>query len=67
MCAQVLQSVSGDNKELHETLQMLQSAAHSKLDLPLSVVMLETNNHGTVAEYIALSPHSKKVSCSRTS
>lgn len=67
MCVQVLQSVSGVNEELYETLQMLLSAAHSKPDLPLSVVMLETNNHGTVAQYIALSPHSKKVSGSSPS
>lgn len=67
MCAQVLQSVSGDNEELYETLQMLQSASHSKPDLPLSVVMLETNNHGTEAQYIALSSQSKKISGSSTS
>lgn len=58
----IRQTVSGDNKELYETLQMFQSAVHSKPDCdPLCEVMLETANHGMVAQYIALSPHSKKV------
>lgn len=51
----IRQTVSGDNKELYETLQMFQSAVHSKPDCdPLCEVMLETANHGMVAHYCYL-------------